>query len=81
MFRRSDGRSSAAPFPWVTTAAPIQPVNRATAFDGTGLGGEGRLWDGAQNMSGESAFEPARPVGSEAVADNGGGGSGFWEGR
>ena len=29
-------------------------------------------------MSGESALEPARPVGSEVVADNGGGGSGVW---
>ena len=28
------------------------------------------------NMSAESALEPARPVGSEVVADNRGGGSG-----
>ena len=49
-------------------------MSRAAAFDGTGLGGEGRVWDGARNMSGESALEPARPAGSEVVADNGGGG-------
>ena len=26
-------------------------------------------------------LQPARPVGLEVVADNGGGGSGVWEGR
>ena len=52
VFCRPDGRSPAAPFPWVRmaaplqpvnrAAAPLQPVNRAAAFDGTGVGGEGR---------------------------------------
>ena len=63
------------------TAAPLQPVNRAAAM---GLALEEKVaCEKAAGMECEWRIElqPARPVGLEVVADNGGGGSGVWEGR